>query len=416
MPIGKLARKAAAIAVFALGFTPVANALTVAALEGPAQLRRIYMLEAAYHGDNDTFSANLATIGFTPPSPAGYQYAVTFASPTSFTATAKSYVGAANRAYPNCATADVYRIDQTGTMTHTTDASLACTANPNAPLHQVFTLETTYYADFGNYSGSLQAIGFTPPNGAYSFAIESLGQAGFVARAISATGPAHPFYPGCLYADKYTIDQTNTLRHTQDASTFCASVPSLPMASLRALYTLELAYHGDMDTFGSFAQVGFTPPSQPLYTFQLDSSSPTAFRASATSGTGAANRAYPNCATADRYVIDQNNRLQHSPDASTACPSMPYTQLRQIYTLQTAYHGDWDTYASSLTDIGFVPPSPSPYMFRIDTATPTGFTASATTASGASHPIYPGCRTADKFTVDQTGTVRHVQDASVACN
>lgn len=104
--------------------------------EAKTNLGTIYTLENVYNQENGQFvdltaygrgtcAAN--TLGFTMDNcTSKYAYAVTGSSQTAFTATATSDTGANNKIIPGCATADVWNMNATQTLTNSPSAVTSC--------------------------------------------------------------------------------------------------------------------------------------------------------------------------------------------------------------------------------------------------------------------------------------------------
>ena len=75
--------------------------------------------------------------------------------------------------------------------------------------------------------------------------------------------------------------------------------------------------------------------------------------------------------------------------------------LNHIYTLETAYQGDNDKYTATLTDIGFVVKGTTRYTYTVAAPTDATFTATATSGTSATNKVFPGCATADVWTINQ---------------
>lgn len=117
------------------------------------------------------------------------------------------------------------------------------------------------------------------------------------------------------------------------------------------------------------------------------------------------------------------------------------SNLNHIYTLQQSYHGDNDAYsaitamgtsvgtAGDVTacnvanDIGFRLTDCRKVRYQYSTPavgatggpTATEFEATATSTADATNKVFPGCATADLFTIDQEKTLRDVNNAVANC-
>ncbi len=80
--------------------------------EAKGILKQIYTMERTWRQDHDSYTAGLNSIGIEIPVSARYVYSVTTATATNFTAVAI----AANPGLDDDASADEWRIDQTGAL------------------------------------------------------------------------------------------------------------------------------------------------------------------------------------------------------------------------------------------------------------------------------------------------------------
>jgi type IV pilus assembly protein PilA len=104
-------------------------------------------------------------------------------------------------------------------------------------------------------------------------------------------------------------------------------------SNLANIFTLELAYQAEADTFVALtsAQACGTSSPNPLgfyltncttarYTYTVGGVTTAAFLGDAISGTGTANKIVPGCATADHWTIDQNKNIVAVANAVALCP------------------------------------------------------------------------------------------------
>lgn len=107
--------------------------------------------------------------------------------------------------------------------------------------------------------------------------------------------------------------------------------------NLNSLYTLEESYFADNDTYVALAAtgtnlaaaggtcpqntLGFVPApcNKSRYQYTTTAATTAAFTAQATTGTGANNKVFPNCATADTWTINNTKTLTNSSIALNSC-------------------------------------------------------------------------------------------------
>lgn len=108
------------------------------------------------------------------------------------------------------------------------------------------------------------------------------------------------------------------------------------------------------------------------------------------------------------------------------------TNLNHIFTLETAYYGDNDTYAAipAYGPGGTCAPTAATnptgfsvgncaglrYQYSTTAATAAAFTAQGTSLTGAANKVFTGCATADIWTVNESNTMANTSNGMASCN
>ena len=109
------------------------------------------------------------------------------------------------------------------------------------------------------------------------------------------------------------------------------------------------------------------------------------------------------------------------------------SNLNTLFTLEESYFADNDTYvalAATGTNLaaaggtcpqntlGFVPApcNKSRYQYTTTAATTATFTGQAITGTSANNKVFPGCATADTWTIDATKTMTNTSIALNSCS